>query len=378
MVLRNQLEGRDGLYRLFDLALTHYRRTDKEYLNQEISAAKTTDSDAISVPRKFLFLFPDYRAPFNPGEPRQFYFYYNSECFVQYLLKNKLLDELYAEADLPFISLWFETYFANMTDPAGTVRRKADTTVLIRLDTELEKRNAKLVHTNFLYWHVAYESYKAGSFKRASAFYDKVEIDKISNLLRYPNGDANREVFYAIATSVTGLAGMNRFKDAYSIIRVFKNPINRSSLYAFAATELLRTKVNISMAQQLIDSAKIELTRIENLSTGQPNRILLAYALAMQDPKGNSAEAYKAVKNIGNKLVPTLRISRSFAFNNDLYRAQQNIPENTSDTDQADFLWNIVYGYAEGTSIEKSDWKYFNSNYQRINTRFINYINEDN
>jgi hypothetical protein len=378
MMLRNQIEGSDNLFVLFDKALAYYRKTDKEYLNQQITAAKTTDNDAISVPRKFLFLYPDYRTTFNPIEPRQFYFYYNSDFFVRYVLKNKLFEELYDESDLPFISSWLEAYFANMTDPPGTVRMKADTAVLIELEAELAQRKPKLVHSNFLYWYLAYESYQAGHMKRALQFYEKVEIDKISNLLRYPDGNANREVFYAIATSVTGLTGLNHFDDAYAIIKVFKNPINRSSLYAFAATELLRKKTATPMVQQLIDSAKIELTRIENLSTGQPNRILLAYALSMQDPQRNSAEAYTVIKNIGNKFWPTLRVSRAFAFHGDLYRAQQNIPENISDSDQAEFLWNIVYGYADGSGIQKSDWKEFTSNYPWVNTRAIIYINEDN
>jgi energy-coupling factor transporter ATP-binding protein EcfA2 len=378
MTLRNQVEGRDSLFVLFDKALAYYRKTDKEYLEQQISAAKLTDNDAISVPRKFLFLYPDYRTPFNPIEPRQFYYYYNSDCFVGYVLKNKLFDELYEKSDLPFISSWLEAYFANMTDPSGSVRMRADTAVLIELETVLAQRSLKLVHTNFLYWHLAYESYQAGHMNRALQFYDKVEIDKIPNLLRYPEAGANREVFYTIATSVTGLTGLNRFADAYAIIKVFKNPINRSSLYAFAAKELLRTNVNATMAQQLIDSAKIELTRIENLSTGQPNRILLAYALSMQDPQKNSPEAYTSIKNIGNKFWPTLRISRAFAFHGDLYHAQQNIPENISDSDQAEFLWNILYGYADGSGTQKNDWKEFTSNYPWVNTRVIIYINEDN
>lgn len=293
-------------------------------------------------------------------------------------MKHNLLNELYEEADLAYVSTWLEAFFAQMADRAGSVRKKADTTVLIQLETELVKRNAKLVHTNFLYWYLAYESYKAGNMNRALQYYSKVEIDKISSLLRYPNFGANREVFYTVATSVEALTGMNHFKDIYPIIKVFKNPINRSSLYAFAAVELLRSNVNPTIAQQLIDSATIELSRIENLSTGQPNRILIAYALAMQDPLKNSAKAYKTVKNVGNKLWPTLRVSRAFAFHGDLYHAQQNVPENISDTDHADFLWNILYGYADGAGSEKNDWKEFTSNYPWVNTRAINYINEDN
>ncbi|HEY5690197.1 MAG TPA: hypothetical protein VIS49_01970, partial [Cyclobacteriaceae bacterium] len=123
---------------------------------------------------------------------------------------------------------------------------------------------------------------------------------------------------------------------------------------------------------------KIELSRIENLATGQPNRILIAYALAMQDPAKNTPEAYKVIKNIGNKFGPMIRVSRSFAFHNDLYGAVSNMPPNLSDEDQADFLFNIYFGYQDSQENQKEEWAEYIQNVPWWLNSFIIHVNEDN
>jgi hypothetical protein len=207
-----------------------------------------------------------------------------------------------------------------------------------------------------------------------------LNLAKILNLLRNtgPFGNAvNVQSFNLMASIIAGLVQSDHLDDAYRLIKVFKNPINRSSLYAFAANELLQQKINGPAVEHLMDSARIELTRIKSLSTGQPNRQLIAHALAMQDPWKNGPEAYKTIKNIGNKFDPSLRITRAFAFHGDLFGAQQQIIQNISDGDQARFLWNILYGYSQGKNENKSEWKQYNE-IQQIGNRFIGYVNENN
>ena len=58
---------------LFKDAISYYQQVSKEYLNQTISVVGTSGADLISVPRKFLFLYPDYRVPFHPFEPRIYF-----------------------------------------------------------------------------------------------------------------------------------------------------------------------------------------------------------------------------------------------------------------------------------------------------------------
>lgn len=179
----------------------------------------------------------------------------------------------------------------------------------------------------------------------------------MSNLLRNANGVVRAAAFHKIALAVTNLSASDSLENAAGYVRQFKNPINRSSLYAFAARNLLERKVNPAMSDRLLDSAKAELNRITNLATGQPNRQIIAHVLAMQDPEHNSEAAYAVIKNIGNKLDPTYRICRSFAFHGNLYGAQRQFLDNLSDQDHANFIWNILYGYRQGSRIRHPNGK---------------------
>ena len=257
-------------------------------------------------------------------------------------------------------------------------RKRADGKVLSKLEDDLDDRGFQNSGLNILYLYLGNGAFETGNSEEATHYYEKLVLDQLPNLMNQSNFFIKREAFNHIADGVTGLMGYNRFDNGYAIIQMFKNPINRSSLYAYAAKELMLRKLNEGLVQSLIDSAKIELTRIENLATGQPNRILIAYALAVQDPNKNSPEAYRIIKNIGNKSQPMTRISRSFAFHNNLHEAVNNMPSNLSDQDQAEFLFNIYFGYYESQVDQNGEWKEFISNTPWWLNSFIIYVNEDN
>ena len=79
----------------------------QEYLNQSIPVIGTSGADFITVPRKFLFLYPDYRVAFHPFEPRNIVQFYNSSSFIAYVLEANLFDVLYTSAaEFRFFELW--------------------------------------------------------------------------------------------------------------------------------------------------------------------------------------------------------------------------------------------------------------------------------
>ena len=130
------------------------------------------------------------------------------------------------------------------------------------------------------------------------------------------------------------------------------------------------------MVAALIDSSYAEIARIENLTTGQPNRTMLSYALALQNNQPSLNDAYKIIKNVPFKFVGYERISRSLAYRNEMYKAYNNIPDNLSDTDISIFLWNILYGYNISLKTESNEWNNFNSNYPWWQNRLIIYIED--
>jgi len=380
-ILRGEAE-KTLIFQKLDTAFLFYQRVDPSYLLEEIRMANTNDIDAIQGPRNFLFLYPDYRAGFSVLEPRNIDGYYTSALFIEYLLQADLLNRYYSDQELTYFTRWLEnieldiTLFANGVDG---VCFAPDPKTLGRLEEVLSKRSASgNLDLNLLYFHLARQAFHDQDISRGLAYYGKINKAKLSNLLRNANGVVRAAAFHKIALAVTNLSASDSLENAAGYVRQFKNPINRSSLYAFAARNLLERKVNPAMSDRLLDSAKAELNRITNLATGQPNRQIIAHVLAMQDPEHNSEAAYAVIKNIGNKLDPTYRICRSFAFHGNLYGAQRQFLDNLSDQDHANFIWNILYGYRQGQQNTSPEWKNWTDNYNFNKTQTLFYINEAN
>jgi hypothetical protein len=71
--------GEEEANQQYKQAVSHYQLVSKEYLNQPVSVAGSyIGAKLITQPRKFLFLYPDYRVPFDPFEPRSRFEYYQS------------------------------------------------------------------------------------------------------------------------------------------------------------------------------------------------------------------------------------------------------------------------------------------------------------
>lgn len=211
------------------------------------------------------------------------------------------------------------------------------------------------------------------------SYYHKIDPSILLNILRskeFPF-QANGQAFRMIAYAVKGLTEQGHFDKAYQLMSIFKKPINRSSLYAFAATRLQLEKKNDALIKRLLDSAYVEMGRVENLTTGQPHRQLIAQGIMLQDPQSRVAEASLLIKNLGAKSIAQQRMAHAFGFHSLLHAGRQNFPPLISDTDQAIFTWWLLYGYQNGTGISADGWQNFDRYQIKTNTEWINYIDEN-
>jgi energy-coupling factor transporter ATP-binding protein EcfA2 len=382
LVHTNSGLGQAKLDELFNLSLSFYRNVDNKYLETSVNMGTTNDADAKAQPRKYLYIYPDYRYQYTPLEPRQYHYWYSSDYFLEYLLDNQLIDKLYAPTDFSLLSNWidFHHFFTlSYWKGCASFRTEARREVFKKLDEYLTSKNAThQANFNHLYLSLGNRAFLANELDQAKNYYSKLDKNTLIGLMRNAEGGLNREAFSTIAYAISNLIRIGNMDEAYQLIRLFKNPINRSSLYGFAAVEMLLSDGTDPTAPALIDSAKTELSRLKDLSINQPNRQLISFALILQNPQANEAEAYRVIKNIFDKTSPIQRICRANALRGDLHSAQQHIITNINDNDLALFLWNMVYGNSLKQKHLPPQWQVYDSNHNFPLTRFIPFVNDDN
>jgi hypothetical protein len=329
----------------FEEAVLWYRKVKPAYLQQMDKIIGNSGADEMNVPRKTLFIYPDLRLRYMPIEPRAFMHFYFTDLFMEFIINKNLFDEFYpGKVELTNVSDWLSDYNVKMFVPISFYAKAIRYDILQKIAQTLESRNAEQSQDfNLLYLNLGLNAQQAGDQKNMLRYYGKMQPDNFLNILRnkeYAN-NVNDQSFRLIAFAVKGLTEAGRNEDAQRIIRVFKKAGNRSSLYAFAAAEMLNEKKDAGIIQALIDSSRNELNRSQNLTGFQPNRLVLSYALALQDPKKNMPEINKLIKNLPQKLFPIQSVSRAYAFNNQLYNARTLIPGLISNDDLADSFWYL-------------------------------------
>ena len=378
-----EVAGQDSLKKkylaLFDKAFMFYRSVDAKFLEEEMEMVELSANDNITMARKFLFLFPDVRTPFHPNEPRLFHYFFVSGSFLEYILQNNLFGEFYkTEKELRYIELFLRDYHFIETDIVYTASRRMDYSLLADLEKNLALAQAsKFVNIDFLYLYLGRLATNQNEADRAFYYYNQLTAEKLKALfLNSFNPDFEFEL---IALAISDLTKLNHPAEADKLAKIFDGTVNRSSLYAFAANDLLLQGINDSRVHQLMDSSSAQIARTNNLSTVQPNRIQLAYALAMRNEGSDIEQAYKTIKNVEFKFLGISWICRSLAQNGKLFEATQNIPKNIAAPDAFFFNWNILVGYGDGIKQDKvtPQWQMFVQNRLRFFNRPINYVNEN-
>jgi len=368
---------------LFDKSIMHYNKVDVNYLNESIDQTITAAADLISAPRSRLFLFPDLIYPFVPQGARDYHFNYMSVCFMDYLIDKNLFSAFYSQTgSLKLVEAWLTDYHYHVSATDIFMRQHAEVNVLAKIEKALTQLNAGTqVDLNLLYLYLGSYSVDKDDQPLALQYYSRLNVENFGNLLRYKIGPGivNPASFRLIGKAFTCYLQNNKPAEAKRIIDFFRKPVNRSSLYAAAARELSAQKINPLLAGALLDSAIVEMNRLENLNSDQPNRFRITVALLTQSPTEQSIDkANSILKNQALKLTFQQRMARALAFRGELYKATEVIPGNISDADQLEFLWNMVRGYAESIPTEP-EWKEYEESslwYQRTN--FLPYVDETN
>lgn len=364
---------------LFSISMDYFRQVSPDFLSRMVSVVNSSAADRINIPYRHFYLFPDYFVPFHPFEPRSYVFPYNSSAFVDFILRHDLFKELYrTDVDVRPIENWLMFYNATQISKDYFMKEAIPYETMAALAQQLEKSGlGQRMDLNVLYLHLGIAAVKQGDTAHARRHYENLQPEKVLNAFQYKgmnflNQYSFEQYAHAMAHLFTG--GMDQ--KALELIRVFKKPVNRSSLYSFIAQQLFIQNKNRELALRLMDSARAEMGKIDNPAIFQPNRHQLAIALMLSDPNRNEEAANKIIKNSPDKLEALTRFSTAHALNDRLYKAWLEIPSDLSDEDRGWFFYRIMSGYNRRFE-RKSAWKKFEENTVFPDRFYLPYINEN-
>jgi len=374
---------RETVTRLFDKAIEYYNQVGAAYLSESIDQTVASSSDLISAPRGRLFIFPDLIYSFTPQGPRDFHHNYMSVSFMDYLIDKNLFSTFYnQQVALKEIEAWLIDYHYHTRWSHLYMRSHADFNLLAKIETALSDLNAgSQVDLNLLYLYLGHYAFERGDQPMALQYYNKLNVENFGNLLRFKiaPGITNSTSFRLMGEAFICYTQNNKPTEADRILRFFKKPANRSSLYAATARQVSTKELNPSLVSSLLDSALLEMNRVENLNSEQPNRFRIAVALLTQAPSKNSIQQAGAIiKNQALKLTIQQRMAQTLAYRDELFKATEVIPSNLSDADQMEFLWNMMRGYAERMPTPQP-WQNYEDIYEIWKkSDFTPYVDESN
>ncbi|MFN5168760.1 MAG: hypothetical protein ACK5DD_03995 [Cyclobacteriaceae bacterium] len=374
---------RETVRALFDKSILHYNQVNDAYLNESIEQTITAAADLISAPRSRLFLFPDVIFPFAPQGARDFHWNYMSVSFIDFLIDKNLFSDFYKEtATLKLFETWLTDYHYHMIFNHLFMRSHADFSLLVKLESELAKLDASnRVDLNFLYLYLGYYAVEKGDQSLALQYYSKLQVENFGNLLRFKisPGLSNNTSFALMVKVFIFYLQNEKQTEAKRILDFFNKPVNRSTLYATAAREFSVQQAKAPLVTALLDSAKLEMNRLENLNSEQPNRFRIVVAMLVHSPtEGSITQANGIIKNQALKLTIQQRMAQQLAYRGELFKATEIIPSNLSDADQLDFLWYILHGHADSKPITP-EWKEYENIYEVWKTmKWVPYVDETN
>ena len=376
---RKEIQGKVETDSDYQEAIQNYQLVKKEYRDQLISVVSSSGTDSISMPRKFLFLYPDYRVPFHLNEPRKGSIFYNSASFVNYVLDHQFFDVLYENIDeLRYFELWFRDYLVCMSSRDWYLRDRMPFALIEGLASALEKRKSdQSLDLNILYLQLADQAFDMQEPGKGIMYLQRVQADKLLNSFQGNNFSLFGNAFVLVGKAMANLTLNNQFDLAYKLLNVFKKELNRSSLYGVASNLVSKTKRSKEKARQLLDSARLEMNRLEKPTVFRPDRLTGSVAMMYFDPDEKSTEAYSTIKNAVVKYVVISTFSKAYAFHGNLYKALQQAPPLISKEDLSGFLSSSVAGFNLATP-PKKEWMKFNDNMNYFNTTdYLVYMNEN-
>jgi hypothetical protein len=249
--------------------------------------------------------------------------------------------------------------------------------ILEKLATKLEPvQTGQLADLNLLYLHAADGAVSIDKQAKAIHFFKQVNPQKLLNSFQFRlYSYLNMHSFQMVAKAVATLSANGDFDDAYKLVNVFRNQVNRSSLYAYSSQLVTMKYKKPEVATRLLDSARAEMTRLNDPAVFQPNRNQVALALIYLD-ENKIPEANRIIKNSNDKIPVIVGYCNAFGAKGKLYKAGRQVPKLLSTSEKSFLLWTTLNAY-NSRNPSPPQWKKYNDNFLFFMRVYFPYINEN-
>jgi Novel STAND NTPase 1 len=233
----NKIDNQD-INGWFDKALDHNKKVSAPFKLEREEINYRYFSDGIrrrTFSRKYFFLYPDY-----------FYDQWHSDKFVstafmEYLLNNNLLGELYeTTADLEIINDWLANYnevYPQLNESRGLTPFKDNVLSQTLEAIESHPLGAEFDKT-FLQLSLANRAFKAGDDEQGLQYFQSLEINKMGPLANRWQYLSYTAIYNQLLSLAKYLAVNNHHNEAIALVEVTPDYSYRTYIYGLLASHL--------------------------------------------------------------------------------------------------------------------------------------------
>jgi hypothetical protein len=355
--------NRNSIDSLFSLAINHYSKLPKEFLNTSVEVYIQQNLDEMEkrvMKRSHLFLYPDH---FKIGESFTYagFFRYYGADFFNYMIKHRLFNKYYQDQDdykllITWVSSYFEMY--SILSGTGYFNRAAlnypsiSQGTLISLDSIIVRSGySDFLDEAWINLKLANDYFEAGDTLSAFERVKRVKFLEFNKL--YPTEDGPFHNMLFTVTKQLSIHGKRN--EAMAIVGQFSNSKNKilgySRLAAFTKMNGFDKESEIYKDSTLTDLERVRFFRNNNGYMGYDFRTGLVELLTLQNNRKSDKQARQLISNMDfdekqnfdAKLNGVLAGVRTLARMDKYYNAWSSVPELANPEDRLRCILAILY-----------------------------------
>lgn len=360
---RNMPFDQNQLDPLFEKAINHYQLVAPKYLSGSVSTTISYFGDGVrtrSIPRKQLFIYPDYMDGWFDRP-------YHSDVFYNYLEKKNLLSDVYQSGvDLESLHLWlskaFEVFPFDPSDATKNYYPLPDQTIASVVNFVEKHPQGGNFDKNLPLIILANRAFKAGDSVSGNNYFKRIDLETLPR--SYARYEYLEQTFFLnqIKYLSTNLALIGKHSEAINVAERIERGIQKIYSYIHMADNVYKNDTS-SMTFTYLDSAfsvykKIDYTVVPDPLDSRFTLINVLSGIGGQEMNSTALEVIRDF-NVNAKVGGMMMMIWGVAREGNYFRAVASVPSTFTEDDEL-FSRNIILWEEcrkKETEVSANDWK---------------------